>query len=244
MDKTQTAIIHLISGPRNISTALMYSFAQRPDCKVIDEPFYARYLHLTGLGHPARDETLAYQSTNVQTILSRIDSQVETHRELFIKNMGQHLIDLDWSFVLKYRNAFLIRDPKKLIASFAEVWPDAIMRDIGLDRQSAIFDFIRQETGETPIVLDSEEVLKDPHVVLSKFCERLGIPFFKEMLQWPMGEIHDPVPWADHWYGSVMKSTGFQRPKLVERTLPDRYRPLYEEALPYYEKLKTHAITT
>ncbi len=243
MNENPKPVIHLISGPRNISTALMYSFAQRPGCKVIDEPFYARYLQMTGLDHPGRDKILAYQSTQVEAILSGINSQAALHREIFVKNMGQHLIDLDLSFALKYRNAFLIRDPKKLIASFAEVWPNVAMRDIGLERQSQIFDFILEKTGETPVVLESEEVLKNPRGVLSKFCEQLGIPFYEEMLKWPEGEVHDPVPWAEHWYGNVMKSTGFQSPRETERSLPDRYRPLYEDALPHYNKLKTHAIT-
>ena len=40
--------IAMWSGPRNISTAMMYSFAAREDCDVVDEPFYAAYLTMTG----------------------------------------------------------------------------------------------------------------------------------------------------------------------------------------------------
>ena len=46
------------SGPRNLSTAMMYSFAARRDCAIWDEPFYGAYLRKTGLSHPMREEIL------------------------------------------------------------------------------------------------------------------------------------------------------------------------------------------
>ena len=59
-----TKIIHAISGPRNISTALMYSFASRPTCLVVDEPFYGIYLKNNNLAHPGRDEILSQMPIN------------------------------------------------------------------------------------------------------------------------------------------------------------------------------------
>ena len=47
------------SGPRNISTAMMRAWENRPDCIVVDEPLYAHYLQATQLDHPARDEVIA-----------------------------------------------------------------------------------------------------------------------------------------------------------------------------------------
>ncbi len=43
-----TLRIHVWSGPRNVSTALMYSFAQRADTRVVDDPRYAHYLRVSG----------------------------------------------------------------------------------------------------------------------------------------------------------------------------------------------------
>ena len=51
------------SGPRNISTAMMRAWENRPDTVVVDEPLYAEYLARTGLDHPGRDEVLAAQPT-------------------------------------------------------------------------------------------------------------------------------------------------------------------------------------
>jgi hypothetical protein len=56
--------IAMWSGPRNLSTALMRSFGNRPDCAVTDEPFYAAYLKLTGLDHPMRQEILAHHESD------------------------------------------------------------------------------------------------------------------------------------------------------------------------------------
>ena len=52
--------IAMWSGPRNLSTAMMYSFGNRSDFAVMDEPFYAAYLAATGDDHPMRSEILAH----------------------------------------------------------------------------------------------------------------------------------------------------------------------------------------
>ena len=61
-----TTRINAWSSPRNISTAFMYSFAQRPDTTVVDEPLYAHYLSKTDseAGHPGTDEVLASQEND------------------------------------------------------------------------------------------------------------------------------------------------------------------------------------
>jgi hypothetical protein len=64
----QAIRIAMWSGPRNVSTAMMRSFGARPDTAVIDEPFYAVYLAMTGLNHPMRDEVLtSHRRTGVKS---------------------------------------------------------------------------------------------------------------------------------------------------------------------------------
>ena len=48
-------IIAMWSGPRNISTALMYSFENRGDTKISDEPFYGYFLSRNKIMHPNRN---------------------------------------------------------------------------------------------------------------------------------------------------------------------------------------------
>ena len=232
-------IINLISGPRNISTALMYSFAQHSEIKVVDEPFYAHYLIKTGLDHPGRDETIQRMSSDEQVVLDEISELEKKHPIVFLKNMAHHHEGLDWSYLLPMKNILLIRDPKQLIASFAQVIPQPTLQDIGLKYEADLLDYLI-ENELSPIVIDSNEILNDPKVGLSKLCQKIGISFEEDMLSWKKGPIPEDGVWAKYWYKNVHNSTGFAKQKTSERPLPEHCEELYEEALPYYHKLKKY----
>ncbi len=233
-------IINLISGPRNISTALMYSFAQHSKIKVIDEPFYAYYLTKTGIDHPGREETIASMSSDPQQVLSHIQSLKKLHEIVFIKNMAHHHIGLDWDYLNKMNNIFLIRDPKQLIASFAQVIHQPTLQDIGLKEEAELLDHVATNCAIPPIVIDSKDVLSNPEKKLSSLCAELEIPFESAMLSWEKGAIAEDGSWAKYWYKNVHGSTGFAKQKTSERPLPERCIDLLQEALPYYEKLKKY----
>ncbi|WP_462248304.1 sulfotransferase-like domain-containing protein [Ekhidna sp.] len=233
-------IINLISGPRNISTALMYSFAQHSKIKVIDEPFYAHYLVHTGINHPGRDETIASMSEDANQVIEEIKALEEVHEIVFVKNMAHHHEGLDWNYLKDWHNVFLIRDPKQLIASFAQVIPEPTMQDIGLKHEADLLDFIDEHGAHDSIVIDSNDILKDPEKGLSDLFQKLSIPFEKGMLSWEKGPIPEDGTWAKYWYKNVHGSTGFAKQKTSERPLPDQCKSLYENALPFYEKLKNY----
>ena len=232
-------IINLISGPRNLSTALMYSFSRRPDTKVIDEPFYAHYLETTGIEHPGREDTLNSMSSDITEVL---DSIYETSgcEVLFLKNMAHHHQQMDLEFLHKMTNLFLVRNPKQLIASFAQVINSPTMQDIGLQKSWELFNKIE---NKNPVVLDSAEILKNPKILLSKLCDKLEIPFYEEMLSWPTGGIKEDGAWAEYWYKNVHNSTGFTKQKTSSRELPKHCESLYLEAVKYYDKLKINSIS-
>ena len=232
-------IINLISGPRNLSTALMYSFSRRPDTKVIDEPFYAHYLETTGTDHPGREDTLRSMSTDINKVLDDIFNRNECE-VLFLKNMAHHHQQMDLSFLDKMTNLFLVRNPKQLIASFAQVITSPNMKDIGLKKSWELFNKIE---NQNPVVLDSAEILKNPKSLLSKLCDNLEINFFEEMLSWPSGGIPEDGPWAKYWYKNVHSSSGFAKQKTSSRELPKNCESLYLEALKYYDKLKVNSIS-
>ena len=232
-------IINLISGPRNLSTALMYSFSRRPDTKVIDEQFYAHYLETTGTDHPGREDTLRSMSTDINKVLDDIFNRNECE-VLFLKNMAHHHQQMDLSFLDKMTNLFLVRNPKQLIASFAQVITSPNMKDIGLKKSWELFNKIE---NQNPVVLDSAEILKNPKSLLSKLCDNLEINFFEEMLSWPSGGIPEDGPWAKYWYKNVHSSSGFAKQKTSSRELPKNCESLYLEALKYYNKLKVNSIS-
>ena len=235
-------IYNLISSPRNLSTALMYSFAQRTDMKVIDEPFYAYYLKRRPVDHPGSADTLASLPHELADILALINQHAQGSPNIFIKNMAHHLIQMEWDFLLNYHNIFLLRNPKQLIASFAQVIKNPTMEDIGLELQWQLFKRLEAVRGAAPLVLDSGELLKNPEKVLRELCERLGLPFEVGMLKWEAGPIEADGAWAKYWYHNVHQSTGFKRQESSSRPLPEHCEALYEAAYPYYEALFKHAI--
>jgi hypothetical protein len=234
-------IIHLISGPRNLSTALMYSFAQRVDTTVIDEPFYAHYLVSTGIDHPGGQETIQSMSADVAMIQQSFFEFSKTP-VLFLKDMAHHLIDMDLSFLDRVTNLFLIRNPHQLIASFAQVIHTPTLQDIGLEHEWELFKQISQTDGKPPVVLDAGDLLADPERMLPKLCEALDLPVDMSMISWKPGARPEDGTWAKHWYKGVHSSTGFARRESSTRELPDHCKTLYEEALPYYQKLSEFAI--
>ena len=232
-------IINLISGPRNLSTALMYSFSQRPDTKVIDEPFYAHYLFTTGIDHPGRSATIQSMSTDINKVLKKI-YEADNCKVLFLKNMAHHHQNMDFNFLESMTNLFLVRNPKQLIASFAQVIKFPTMQDIGLKKSWELFKMIKHQN---PVVLDSSEILKNPRELLIQLCQKLDIEYFDEMLKWPKGGIKEDGTWAKYWYKNVHNSSGFSKQKTSNRELPIECESLYIESLKYYNKLKKNSIS-
>lgn len=233
--------IHLISNPRNLSTALMYSFAQRSDTQVVDEPFYGHYLTIRpGVDHPAKRETLASMRTDAEEVVEKVIMADYTRAVVFFKDMAHHLIELDYDFMLPLTNLFLIRNPHQLIASIGQVMRQPSMEDIGSQQQYRLFQWLK-EHGQQPLVLDSGELLKDPPGVIEKLCHALDIPYEAEMLHWEAGARPEDGVWARYWYANVHRSTGFRKQETSNRPLPEHLLPLYEEAKPYYEALYEYA---
>jgi hypothetical protein len=220
----------------------MYSFAQRPDTIVLDEPFYGVYLSRSNANHPGAAQVLSSLPTEEAIVLQNIFIN-RSKPVLFIKNMAHHIEVLDNAFLEKTSNVFLIRDPKQIIASYAEVIQEPTMRDIGIQYQYELFEQLTKGS-ENPIVVDSGLLLENPRSVLTSLCNRLGIEFTDAMLRWPAGPKPFDGVWAPYWYANVHRSTGFEKQNSSSRPLPLKLTPLYEKASMYYEKLLSFAIRT
>lgn len=234
--------IAMWSGPRNLSTALMYSFGNRADFAVVDEPFYAHYLAKTGLEHPMREDVLASQPQDAETVIQSLTKPKSQH--FYQKHMCQHMLPSvarDW--MLGVQNVFLIRHPARVIASFGAKYEDFGLADIGFSQQLELFEMLRAE-GQSPLVIDSADIRDAPAAMLTKFCKALGLPFDPAMLHWPKGGHPSDGAWAPHWYGAVHASTGFAGP---EGPLPELetegQQHLLAQALPIYEALSACKLT-
>jgi hypothetical protein len=236
--------IGMWSGPRNISTAMMYSFGNRPDCFAWDEPFYAFALLTHGNDHPMRDEIIAAYDSDWQSLVAACLAPPPAGKQLFYqKHMTHHMLKgFDRSWVLKLTNAFLIRHPERVLASYARKWSDVTLRDIGFVEQAEIFDLVSNHLGRAPAVVDADDVLADPRSVLTRLCEACGIAFDDRMLSWPKGPKSFDGVWAPHWYNAVWESTGFVKPKERPIELNKNLARIADEAQPYYERLRKHKL--
>lgn len=230
--------ICLWSGPRNISTALMYSFAQRVDTVVYDEPLYGYYLSHTKAKeyHPGAAEVMASLENDGNKVLQMI---LGPHPKpvAFFKNMTHHLLDLDRSFMRDVHNVLLTRDPVEMLPSFAKAIPNPTMKDVGYEDHVHLLNDL-DKMGVPTIVIDSKQLLMDPPDILSRVCNRLSLPFEKSMLTWKAEARREDGVWAKYWYARVHQSTGFEKYRSERSTpFPEKLKPLLETCVPYYHQL-------
>jgi hypothetical protein len=220
----------------------MYSFAQRSDVRVVDEPLYGHYLHVSGADHPGREEVIAHMNIDGDAVMSGLLDRAsqQTCTRLFLKNMAHHLVDLNLDFLSAVQNVFLIRDPREMLPSLVVQLPDAALADTGLKRQWQLYNEL-VNAGQQPVVLDSRELLLDPEGVLRQLCKHVGLPFQDAMLHWPAGPLAEDGIWARHWYHAVHRSTAFA-PFRSKPGFPSALEPLLADCKPWYEKLFTHAL--
>jgi hypothetical protein len=240
MTTGETLRIAMWSGPRNISTAMMRSFENRPDTAVVDEPFYAVYLSMTGQQHPMRAEVLASQPTDWRAVEKALLGPAPGGAAIFYqKHMTHHMLaDVGTAFMAKCENVFLIRRPEEVVASYSLRRDEVALGDLGVERQAELFDQEADRLGRAPLVLDSNDVASDPGAMLRALCAGLGVDFMSEMLSWPAGRRESDGVWAPAWYDQVERSTGFSRPALKPR--PDlslAQQRVADAAQTFYERL-------
>lgn len=238
-----TIRIAMWSGPRNISTAMMRSWENRPDSEVIDEPFYAYYLNQTQSPHPYFDEVIASQSSEYKVVANALSQAKCSSKIQYQKHMTHHMpvgIDLQWTENIKH--CFLIRDPREVVNSYTNSRGVCSVEDIGIIRQAELYDEISQISGQSIPVIDSSRVLGSPATLIPKMCEALDIPFSIKMLTWPSGPRKSDGVWAKHWYHSVEKSTGFALPKQQFFELTAEQNNVVEDVMPYYRQLQKLAL--
>jgi hypothetical protein len=230
------------SGPRNISTALMRAWENRPDTVVVDEPLYAHYLATTGLDHPGRDQVIAAGETDWRAVVAGLTEGAPVEAQVvYQKHMAHHLLPgIDRGWIAGLGNVLLIRDPDEVVASFVRGWSEREdelrPEDIGLPQQVELYDELAA-AGAPPLVVDAADLLRDPERYLRAWCDRLGLDFTDRMLSWPAGPRASDGVWAPHWYGAVTRSTGFGPHQRREVQLDGRPAAVAARCRPSYDRL-------
>jgi Sulfotransferase domain len=246
MPNEQPVRIAMWSGPRNISTAMMRAWGNRPDTFVCDEPFYAYYLKATGRDHPAREEVIAQGETDWRKVIAQLTGPIPGGKTIFYqKQMTHHLLpEIDHEWLAQVTNCFLIRDPAEVIVSYLKKSSEMSLEDIGFVQQEEIFELVREAADAIPAVIDARDVLENPKQTLQLLCEFVGVEFTEAMLSWPAGLRETDGIWAGHWYNEVANSTGFHKaaPPVAATELPAWTRPIHERALESYQRLYHHRL--
>lgn len=210
MSRTSGKKIMLWSSPRNISTALMYSFAQRSDTKVVDEPFYAYYLkHIApDVKHPGKESILESLSSEMDEIVGSLQKEIN-QSVLFVKNMTHHLMETSIDFLYEWLHIILTRHPDHAYNSFKKVISNPTLNDLGYKQQYELA--MKLHSNNIPYyLLSSEKLLQSPGFELQKLCNYLEISFYDSMLSWDKGPIEEDGIWAPYWYKNVHNSEGFR----------------------------------
>ena len=225
--------IAMWSGPRNLSTAMMYSFGSRGDCAVSDEPFYGAYLQATGIDHPMRDAVLETEETDPAKVAEALTGPTPGGAaHWYQKHMTFHMVEgFPWNWADDCVHVHLIRHPARVIASYAEKRADFTLDDIGYPQQVEIF-----ERFPGPVI-NSFDIRQNPEAALQKLCAEIGLPWDPAMLSWPAGGRPEDGIWAAHWYNGVHESTGFAGPEGPLPEMPMDHMAVYLLALEYYREI-------
>jgi Sulfotransferase domain len=223
---------------------MMRAWGNREDTVVIDEPFYAYYLEVTGIEHPGADEVIATGETDWRKVVAHLTGSVPNGKRIFFqKQMTHHLLpEIDREWLGTVTNCFLIRDPREVINSYIKKREDPALEDLGFVQQAEIFDFVQTRTNTIPPVIDAKDVLQDPERTLRRLCEAVGVNFSKSMLSWPPGLRDTDGIWARHWYGEVAKTTSFQPYRPTQHEVPERFRETYQRCRECYERLSAYRL--
>lgn len=238
--------IAMWSGPRNISTAMMRAWENRADTLVIDEPLYGPYLFKSNKKHPMFAEIIQHQGKDEQMIINHLvnDSLPDNKSIYYQKHMCHHILDEnDISWIKDLKNVFLIRDPRYVLSSYLRKHDTPTPYDLGYPQQLKLFNYIKENCGYTPIVIDSKDFLQNPRYMLKLLCKNLEIKFDNSMLSWPKGYRNTDGIWAKHWYNRVIESNCFGKfaPKKINLTSQEKI--ITDKCMPFYLDLYSNRIT-
>ncbi|AHY45930.1 Hypothetical Protein RradSPS_0647 [Rubrobacter radiotolerans] len=233
--------IALWAVPRSISTAFERYFVERGDFEVLHEPFGQSYYY----SDERRSERYADEASP-ENGYDRVLEEVLRPREkrVFLKDMAYQakpLIERDGQeFVSKFVNTFIVRDPKYVITSLAKMWPDFTLEEAGYDDVYKLFRMV-VAGGEEAVVVDAMSFTEDPAGVMSRYCEKVGVPFEEGSLSWEERRVEQWESW-DGWHEAAERSTGIKPATRKDPALSVELLEIYEACLPAYYKLAASAI--
>ena len=242
-------IVALWAVPRSTSTAFEWMMRQRGDLNCLHEPFgEAWYQGEDPLWPRFQDGDKTTAGLTLESVWDDIKAKAE-QGPVFIKDFPHYINHMwDAEFLSHFTHAFLIRDPAKTLTSLYARWPDFDELEVGFPEQRALYDLVTALNGSTPPVVDSDDLLENPHGMIAAFCDAVGIPFVESALSWEAGGDPSEHSWWDggSFHANLAQSTGLtpQKRKYVDlENTPDRVKRVYRRMMPHYQRLYQNRLT-
>ena len=171
-------------------------------------------------------------------------------RAVFVKEFPiyvMHMVDDD--FLDHFNHSFLIRSPAKVYPSVHSKWPNFVEAEVGFEQQRVLFDRIAERDSAPPALIDSDDLLEDPHGIVAAWCRAMGLDFLPDALSWEPG-ARDEVLWYDKdtaWHANLKNSDGLKPQPRSFGSIEDEpqwIKDLHDAALPHYQHLYAHRLQT
>lgn len=237
-------ILALWATPRSTSTAFEKAMSNRGDLRCFHEPYNEAYYYGEDRRHDryyVADPGLAIsEGLTIGGVHEKLVT-LASSEPVFVKDFAYSIIHMaDGALLDSMTHTFLIRDPDKVITSMYSRWQDITLSEIGFEELHTLFKRVSDRTGETPVVIDSDELLANPNGVIKSYCEAVGLPFLKGALNWEKSDKNPTWNTDEHGFHDALKaSTGLkpqERSYPALESSPDMLR-LYRASLPHYEAL-------
>ncbi|MEM7209928.1 MAG: sulfotransferase family protein [Pseudomonadota bacterium] len=241
-------ILVLWATPRSTSTAFEWMMRMRGDMQCFHEPFGEWWYKGDGARWPRMTpDSERIPGLTFETVWDELRAAAEKGAA-FSKDFP-HYIEHRWTddFLAHFNHSFLIRDPAKVTTSMYKHWPDFLLKEIAIVEQRELFDRIADQLGHAPPLIDSNDLLENPHGIVNAWCDAVGIPFMPEALSWDPG-ARTEVSWYDggSWHANLRDSDGL-KPQPRKYTdisdAPDRVKEIYDIVLPHYEHMHAQRLT-
>jgi Sulfotransferase domain len=232
--------VALWAVPRSISTAFERAFVERDDFEVFHEPFGDSYYYSEERLSDRYPDAEPKAEHSYEKVLATILEPRE--KRVFVKDMAYHARGLMGpEFISRFKNTFIIRDPKYVLTSLYKMWPDFTLEETGFEQLYRLFRYATELDPEDVVVVDAMTFSENPVGVLSAYCEHLEIPFRTDSLSWQPREVRRWESW-EGWHEEAQQSTGIKPAERKDPQLPRELQEAYEHCLPYYYQLAAKAV--
>jgi hypothetical protein len=229
-------VLALWSAPRSRSTAFARMMAERNDRTVVHEPFS----QVVDFGEAKVGNRVARSEWDVLAALRDIAAD----KPVFFKDTTDFrypALLADQAFLAAATHTFIVRDPAEAIASHHALNPSLGRDEIGFARLYEIFAAVQAATGATPVVIDSDDLVRRPAETVRAYCAAVGIPYLRDALNWEAG-MRTEWRATSRWHVSTSQTTGFRRGASdgagARAVAADPVLRAYRDYhMPYYEKL-------